>query len=61
MRAVDIAPQPRCRLCDKPATCFGYEGGSDEGAYSCDDHCWHGDEDGRCHPVSAAANGRAQG
>jgi hypothetical protein len=38
---------PKCRFCEKPATCYGsYEGLPKD--FACDDCCGHGCEDGHC-------------
>ena len=41
----------KCRVCAGPATCLGaYE--ENDPAYSCDEHCGHGCEDGQCCPLA---------
>ncbi len=41
-----------CRVCEKPATCYGRCEGRGDIELHCDEHCGHGGEDGWCCPVS---------
>lgn len=44
------ADSPICRICGKPASCYGtYEGSA---GYACDECCGHGNEDGECEPIA---------
>lgn len=43
--------EPRCAICDRPATCYGSHEGH-EPHYSCDNCCGHGCEDGWCTLLS---------
>ncbi len=47
--------EPRCSICDNPATCYGAYEGQDP-HYACDDCCGHGNEDGYCDPTGCPFN-----
>ena len=43
-----------CAFCDKPATCFGAYEGYEDAERACDECCGHGNEDGRCWPITTS-------
>jgi hypothetical protein len=42
--------------CSRPATCLGAYEGAERPTRSCDAHCGHGQEDGRCVPLDAGTD-----
>lgn len=48
--------EPTCATCGKPATCIGRYEGMTEDDPACDDCCGHGNEDGRCEPITCTSN-----
>lgn len=49
--------EPTCATCGKPATCIGRYEDMTEDDPACDDCCGHGNEDGRCEPITCARCG----
>jgi len=53
VNAVNRTGPAECYTCGLPAVCFGSYEDELHPVFACDDCCGHGNEDGRCEPVTA--------